>query len=59
MFIFIYLSGWAKSWLWHMGTLVVAGGIEFPDQGLNPGLLPWAHSILATGPLGRSLRAFL
>ena len=41
-----------------MGTLVVAGGTEFPDQGLNPGLLPWAHRVLATGPPGRSLRAF-
>lgn len=23
----------------------MAGGIEFPDQGPYPGLLPWAHSL--------------
>ena len=35
-------------WLW---------GVEsyFPDQGSNPGLLPWERRVLAMGPPGRSL----
>ena len=34
--------------------LVVACGIEFPSQGLNPGPLPWEHGVLGTGPPGKS-----
>ena len=34
--------------------LVVACGIWFPDQRLNPGPLCWGHRVLATGPLGKS-----
>ena len=39
--------------------LVVACGISFPDQGLNPGFLHWERGVLATGPLGKSLYHFL
>ena len=35
--------------------LGVAGGIKFPDQGLNPVPLQWDSRVLATGPLGKSL----
>ena len=35
--------------------LVAACGIEFPDQGSNPGPLHWEHGVLATGPPGKSL----
>ena len=35
--------------------LGVAGGIKFPDQGLNPVPLHWECRVLATGPLGKSL----
>ena len=34
--------------------LVVACGIQFPDQGSNPGLLDWEHRVLATGHPGKS-----
>ena len=30
--------------------LVSASGIEFPDQGSNPGPLHWEQGVLATGP---------
>ena len=29
-------------------------GIQFPDQGLNPGLLHWQHGVLSTVSPGRS-----
>ena len=35
-------------------SLVVASGIYFPDQGLNPGPLHWEFRVLATGPSGTS-----
>ena len=34
--------------------LVVAWGIQFPNQGSNPGPLHWEHRVLASGPLGKS-----
>ena len=34
----VCLFGCARSQLWHAG-LAVACGIQFPDQGLNPGPL--------------------
>ena len=34
--------------------LITACGIEFPDQGSNPGFLHWEHGVLATGPAGKS-----
>ena len=36
----------------------VAGGVQFPDQGLNPGPLLWEHGVLAAGPPGGSLSFF-
>ena len=30
----------------------MARGIQFPDQGWNPGLLHWVRRVLATGPPG-------
>ena len=38
--------------------LVAACGIFFPDQGWNPGPLPWECRVLATGPPGKSLILF-
>ena len=34
--------------------LVVACGIQFPNQGLNLGPLHWDPGVLATGPPGKS-----
>ena len=53
-FYSIYLFGCARSLLWHMGLLVVACGIWFPDQGSNQGALYWERRVLATGPRGKS-----
>ena len=46
---------------WHVGSLVVtrehlvvACGIQFPDQGLNPWSLHWEHRVLVTKPPGKS-----
>ena len=39
---------------WHR-VLVVACGIQFPDQGSNRGLLHWEHRVLATGLPGKSV----
>ena len=41
------------------GLPAVASGIKFPDQGLNPGPLPWEHGVSATGPPGKSLFSHL
>ena len=66
-YLFIYLSSLSLTCssqdLWfslqHTGhlvamceLLVVACGIQFPDQGSNPGPLHWEHGVLATGPPG-------
>ena len=40
--IFFYCGMW--------DLLVVAFGIQFLDQGLNPGPLLWEHRVRATGP---------
>ena len=37
---------------------VVAGRVQFPDQGSNPGPLLWEHGVLATGPPWESLSFF-
>ena len=46
----------------HAGSLVAAREllvgacrILFPNQGWNPGLLPWELGVLVTGPQGKSL----
>ena len=36
------------------GLVVVARGVQLPDQGSNPGPLHWEHRVLATGPPGKS-----
>ena len=41
------------------GLLVVACGIQFPDQGWNPGSLHWEREVLATGPPGKSPAEFI
>ena len=43
----------------YADSLVVACGIQFPDQGSNPGPLHWEHGILPTGPPGKSRRLLL
>ena len=62
---YIYLFGSAGSWLWHVGSLVeackwspVACGIQFPDQGSNPGPLHWERGVSAFRPPWESLSFF-
>ena len=43
----------------HTGSLIVACGIWFPDQGLNLGPLHWECRVLATGSPGMSLLLLL
>ena len=43
------------SQLWHTGSLVAAFGIQFPNQGSNPGTLHWKHRVLTSGPPEKSL----
>ena len=43
----------------HMGSLVTACGIQFPNRGLSPGPLRWEHGVLATGPPGTPPRILL
>ena len=57
----VYLLGCARFQLQHTGSFVVtckllvaACGIQFPDLGLNSGLLYWEHGVLATGPPEKS-----
>ena len=51
--IFSFLSFFLKSVVACI-LLVVACGIQFPDQGLNPGHLNWEPGVLTTGPRGKS-----
>ena len=46
-----------QSSLWHAGSLAVAYGNLFPDQGSNLGPLHWKHGVLATGPPGKCLHS--
>ena len=53
----MYLTMWGLSC--STGDLLaVACGIWFPDQGLNPGPLPWEHGVLTAEPPGES-RVFI
>ena len=46
--------------LWHANSqLRHACGIQFPDQGSNPGPLPWERGVLSTAPPGKSLCSLL
>ena len=52
-YLFIYLAALGLS-CGMQESLVVAHGIQFPDQGSNLGPLHWALKVLATGPPGKS-----
>ena len=49
LFFYIYLFGCTGSSLQHVGSLVVACGVYFPDWGSNPSPLHWP-----LGPPGKS-----
>ena len=51
-FFFCHLWVLKKNLFGCMESLVVACGIQFPDQGSNPSTLHWECGILATGPPG-------
>ena len=53
----IYIDVFFKFYLfiWLLWVLVVAYGIQLPDQGWNPGPLHWELRVLATGPPEKSL----
>ena len=53
IYIYMYIFGCTGPQLWHQRSLVSACGIQFSDQGLNPG--PLLHSVLTTGPSGKSV----
>lgn len=62
-YFFLYLFGYAGSQLWHVKSsifivtcklLVVACGIQVPNQGLNTSPLCWEFQALATKPPGKS-----
>ena len=52
---YFMLFGCTGSQVGYMGSLVAACGIQFTNQGLNPGPLHWECRVLATGPPGKSL----
>ena len=54
----IYLFIWVSSWLQHLGSLLSACGIYFPDQGSSLGPC-FGSAVLATGPPGKSHSCFL
>ena len=59
LLMWFYILFFKKKYLfliiWLHRVLVVACGIQFPDQGSNPAPLYWEHRVLATGPPGNSL----
>ena len=52
---YFMLFGCTGSQVGYMGSLVAACGIQFTNQGLNPGPLHWECRVLATGPPWKSL----
>jgi len=60
-FLYLAVLGFScGSWdLWSLfqyaGSLVLACGLQFSNQGSNLGSLHWEHGASATGPLGKSL----
>ena len=50
--IYFVVPAGSSSSLWYAGSLVVACGIQFPDQGSKPSSLHWECGGLTTGPLG-------
>ena len=53
-----YYFGYARSQLWHMGSLVSACRILYHDRGLNIGPLHWEYGILAIGSQGNPCYTF-
>ena len=53
--LFILLYFFSK-FIWLHWVLVAARGIQFSDQGSNPGPLPWELRVLTTEPPGKSLK---
>ena len=42
----MYLFGCARSWLWHVGSLIFVAACKLvPDLGLNLGPLHWKHRV--------------
>ena len=63
LFFNIYFIYYLLIWLHQVqlqqeGSLIflAACGIQFPDQGLNPGPLHWECRVLVTEPAGKSLK---
>jgi len=54
-FIFYLINIYLFLFICLNQVLVVSCGVQFPDQGLNPGPLHEECGILATGPPGKSL----
>ena len=52
--ISIYLFGSEESQYAGSSTFIAAYGIQFSDQGWNPGPPHWEHRVLTTGPPGKS-----
>ena len=52
---FLFLIDCTRSELWQADPSVfIAHGVQFRDQGLNPGPLHRACGVLATGPPGKA-----
>ena len=47
MHVIYFFFGCARPWLQHVGSLAVAHGIQFSNQGSNPGIdvLRWEQSV--------------
>ena len=58
LYLFIYLAALGFS-CGMQDILVEACGIQFPDQGSNPGPLHWEHRVLITGSPGKSPLVFI
>ena len=52
-------STWTPQLRHGNSQLQHAHGIQFPDQGSNPGPLHWEHGVLSTAPPGKSLSTIL
>ena len=59
LYIYIYTHTLIYLFICLHQLLVEVYGIQFSDQGLNPGPLYWELRILATGLLGKSLLLLL
>ena len=55
LFFYLLIKKILFLFIWLLWAFVAAYGIQFPNQGSNPGSLHWEHGVLATGPPGKSL----